>query len=52
LVGSTPTTMSRTGKTPKTSRGPVNQKPDQPVASTEPQAMKGARGMIRPSSQA
>jgi hypothetical protein len=31
---------------------PKNQKPLQPVASTQPQAMNGAKGMIRPSSQA
>ena len=52
LVGSTPIAMSSSGKTPKTRTGPKNQKPPQPVASTEPQAMNGAKGMIRPSSQA
>ena len=50
--GSIPMTMSSSGKTPKTRIGPKNQKPPQPVASTQAQAMNGARGMIRPSSQA
>ena len=49
---STPIAMSSSGKTTKTSSGPKNQKPSSPVAATWPQAMKGARGMISPSSQA
>ena len=52
LEGSIPMTMSRIGKTAKTRSGPKNQNPPHPVASTKPQAMNGARGMIRPSSQA
>ena len=51
-IASTPIAMSSSGKTPKTSSGPKNQKPSKPVTSTLAQARKGANGMTRPSNQA
>ena len=49
---SIPTSTSSSEKIPNTRIGPNHQKTPRPVSSTEPQAMNGSSGTIRPSSQA